>query len=96
MGMVGPVMAMSYDRIDRLLRALPDAPADWVALADEMPRLQHALAWLAEQDEGLGTEHLVVALREAGLEQDERHQRILRRLHDARRRRWLIPPPPSA
>jgi hypothetical protein len=95
MGMVGPVMAMSYDRIDRLLRVLPAAPAEWVALAEEMPRFQRALARLAEQEDGVTTEHLGVALRHEGLEPDERRQRILRRLHEARRRRWLIPPPPS-
>jgi hypothetical protein len=77
-----PVIEASCDRIDELLRALPEAPAHWVARAEELPQLQRALHWIAERGGTVGREHLVAALREAGLVPDEDRQRMLRRLHE--------------
>jgi hypothetical protein len=77
-----PVIEASFDRIDELLRALPEAPAHWIARAEELPQLQGALHWIAERGGTVGREHLVAALREAGLATDEDRQRMLRRLHE--------------
>ena len=82
MRMRRPVIEASCDRIDELLRAMPDAPAHWIARAEELPRLQRALLWIAERGGTVGREHLVAALREAGLVPDEDRQRMLRRLHE--------------
>jgi hypothetical protein len=66
---------MPYDeeRIAELLRALPPAPAGWVAAASERPTALRALdgieAWLADQPEHAGqTAALEQALQRAGFE----------------------------
>ena len=82
MRMRRPVIEASCDRIDELLRAMPDAPAHWIARAEELPQLQRALHWIAERGGSVGREHLVAALREAGLVPDEDRQQMLRRLHE--------------
>jgi hypothetical protein len=76
------------DRIDDLLRALPSAPAAWIARAEELPLLERALALLDERRPGADlAEHRTdvdAALRDVGLEPDDQRVQMLERL---RRRR---------
>ncbi len=90
MRVMRPVIEASYDRLDELVRALPEAPAQWVARAEELPQLHRALVWLSERGGSPGREHIDDALREAGLVPDEDRQRMLRLLqerHDEREER---------
>ncbi len=62
------------DDLDDLLRALPDAPADWVSAAAEIPLLVEA----AEEREGDDLPALRRALTAVGLDPDDAHLRALR------------------
>ena len=64
------------DDLDDLLRALRDAPADWISSAAEIPLLMQA----AEAREGDDLPALRRALTEAGLDADEAHVHALRRI----------------
>jgi hypothetical protein len=82
------MLAMQRDadnEIDAYLRSLPPAPDDWVARAEELPRFERAVTSLQGQP-GRSTddEALRTALRDAGLEPDERRLRTLSRLLELR------------
>jgi hypothetical protein len=64
------------DDLDDLLRALPDAPADWVSSAAEIPLLVRA----ASAREGDDVASLRRALTAAGLDPDDAHVHALRRV----------------
>jgi hypothetical protein len=72
--------------IDDLLGALPSAPADWTRRADELPLLQRALELLDGRcplgDLGEHRQEVDAALREVGLEPDDRRVRMLGRLRE--------------
>jgi hypothetical protein len=71
------------DAADEILRSLPPAPAAWVARAEEIPLLEQALAALGpEADEPV----LRDALRDVGLEPDDRRMHALARLRELRRK----------
>ncbi len=74
--------------IDDLLGALPSAPADWTRRAKELPLLQRALELLDERcpraDLAEHRQEVDAALREVGLEPDDRRARMLGRLREVR------------
>jgi len=43
-----PIMSYSHERVAELLRALPPAPAGWVAAAAELPRARAELDRIVE------------------------------------------------
>ena len=71
-----PCVPEHDDDLDDLLRALPDAPPDWVSSAAEIPLLVEA----AEERDGDDLLSLRRALTAVGLEPDEAHVRALRRI----------------
>jgi hypothetical protein len=69
--------------VGSVLRALPPAPAAWVACAEELPRVERALAALDEQPYGVPeTVALQRALRGVGLEPTDDRVRALVRFRD--------------
>ena len=75
-------------RLDELLRRpLPPAPASWVTRAEELPRLERALAALDEPAiSATQADPLRAALVQAGLEPDEDHVQALLQLRSLRSR----------
>jgi len=71
-----PCVPEHDDDLDDLLRALPDAPPDWVSSAAEIPLLVEA----AEERDGDDLLSLRRALTAVGLEPDEARVRALRRI----------------
>jgi hypothetical protein len=80
-----PITEYSDERVAELLRALPPAPAGWVAAAAELPRARAELdriVELASADADFRRaliEDLETALRSAGLTADRRRVVELRR-----------------
>jgi hypothetical protein len=73
------------DDIDEYLRSLPAAADSWVARAEELPRLELALAAVPADCEEGDLEALRTALRSVGLEPDDRRVQALARLRELRR-----------
>jgi hypothetical protein len=73
--------ASSEDEWDELLRGLDPAPESWVARALELPQLERALDIAAASKD---PEDMCSALRQVGLEPDERRLRALQRLRELR------------
>jgi hypothetical protein len=71
-----PCVAERDDYLEDLLRALPDAPSDWVSSAAEIPLLMEA----AEARDGDDLLSLRRALTAAGLDGDDAHVHALRRV----------------
>ena len=76
------------DSIDDAVGALAPAPAAWTRRAEELPLLGRALRLLDERcphaDLAERRQEVDAALREVGLEPDERRVQILARLRDLR------------
>jgi hypothetical protein len=79
-----PVSHDESDRIDELLRALPDPPPAWIARAEELPLLDRVAQDLDRRGAGLDVQDASEALRDAGLQPDERRLRTLVLLREAR------------
>ena len=73
------------DETDEFLRSLPPAPESWMARAEELPRLQLALAAVEAQCEAGDLHALRTALESVGLEPDDHHVQALARLRELRR-----------
>ncbi len=71
-----PCVAERDDDLDDLLRALPDAPSDWMSSAAEIPLLMDA----AEGRKGDDLLSLRQALVAVGLDADDAHVHALRRI----------------
>jgi hypothetical protein len=77
-----PMPEHADDDVEAILQSLPPAPAAWVARAEELPLLEQALGALGpEADEPA----LRRALRDVGLEPDDRRVHALARLRELRR-----------
>jgi hypothetical protein len=80
--MMHPMSEPADEEVDAILRSLPPAPASWVARAEEIPRLEQALAELGGDDDEPALRR---ALEHVGLEPDERRMHALARLRALRR-----------
>jgi hypothetical protein len=69
------------DDWEELLRGSPPAPEAWVERAIELPQLERALEILNKSQDA---EDVHSALRQVGLEPDDRRLRSLQRLRDLR------------
>ena len=84
LGRLEPVSDDEKDRIDALLRALPDPPPAWIARAEELPLLDRVAQDLDRRGADPSVQVAGEALRDAGLEPDERRLRTLCLLREAR------------